>query len=144
LLPGLHAVAPAAGARERIGVYSTKIKPCVRWGQQGLGRGGRRHAFPPGERQPNTPITGATYDVRTAFTCRTTARPTAGGDRLSNSSTRSRKRVAHRGRKLAAYLDVQNVYMAKNPEGYRISFDYSKREAVSAVAFPNLGLRGEL
>ena len=47
--------------------------------------------------------------------------------------------------KLATYLDVQNVYAAENPEGYRYSFDYSKREAVSGLAlFPNLGLRGEL
>jgi hypothetical protein len=47
--------------------------------------------------------------------------------------------------KLAAYLDVQNVYMAENAEGYRYSFDYRKREAVSGLSlFPNLGLRGEL
>ena len=47
--------------------------------------------------------------------------------------------------KLAVYLDVQNVYAAENAEGYRYSFDYSKRAPVSGLSlFPNLGVRGEL
>ena len=42
-------------------------------------------------------------------------------------------------------IDLLHVYVAENPEGYRYSFDYTKREAVSGLAlFPNLGLRGEL
>jgi hypothetical protein len=46
---------------------------------------------------------------------------------------------------VSAYLDVLNAYNAKNPEGYRYSFDYTKKEAVSGLGlFPNLGLKGEL
>jgi hypothetical protein len=42
-------------------------------------------------------------------------------------------------------LDVLNAYNAKNAQGYRYSFDYSKKEAVSGLGFfPNLGLKGEL
>ena len=46
---------------------------------------------------------------------------------------------------LSAYLDVLNAYNAKNPQGYRYSFDFSKKEPVSGLGvFPNLGLKGEL
>jgi len=47
--------------------------------------------------------------------------------------------------KLGLYLDVQNVYAAENPDGFRYSYDYGEREAVAGSPFfPNLGLRGEL
>jgi hypothetical protein len=46
---------------------------------------------------------------------------------------------------LSVYLDVLNVYNAKNPQGYRYSFDFSKKEPVSGLGFfPCLGLKGEL
>ena len=46
---------------------------------------------------------------------------------------------------LSVYLDVLNVYNAKNAQGYRYSFDFSKKEPVSGLGvFPNLGLKGEL
>ena len=46
---------------------------------------------------------------------------------------------------VSVYLDVLNAYNAKNPQGYRYSFDFSKKEPVSGLGlFPNLGLKGEL
>jgi hypothetical protein len=47
--------------------------------------------------------------------------------------------------KIAWYVDVQNVYNAKNYEGFDYSYDYQKRQRVAGLSFvPNLGLRGEL
>jgi len=47
--------------------------------------------------------------------------------------------------KLAAYVDVQNVYNQKNQEGVIYSYDYADQEPVNGLPFfPNLGLRGEL
>jgi hypothetical protein len=116
-------------------------------GSQGLGRGwtvGLRFRLVSGN--PTTPITGATYDVRTGVYLPTYGATNSRRDPLFNQLDARVEKEWHIGPgKLAAYLDVQNVYMAKNPEGYRYSFDYSKREAVSGLSlFPNLGLRGEL
>jgi hypothetical protein len=114
---------------------------------QGLGDGwdvGLRFRVVSGN--PTTPITGATYDARTGVYL-----PSYGATNSQRDSTfhqldaRVEKQWTIGPAKLAAYLDVQNVYLAQNAEGYRYSFDYSKREAVSGLGlFPNLGLRGEL
>jgi TonB dependent receptor/TonB-dependent Receptor Plug Domain len=114
---------------------------------QGLGRGwnvGLRLRVVSGN--PTTPITGATYDVRTGVYLPTYGATNSRRDPTFNQlDARVEKEWHVRPAKVAAYLDVQNVYLAKNPEGYRYSFDYSKREAVSGLSlFPNLGLRGEL
>ena len=47
--------------------------------------------------------------------------------------------------KLAAYVDVQNVYNATNSEGIAYSFDFRRSIKVSGIPIlPSLGLRGEL
>jgi TonB family protein len=47
--------------------------------------------------------------------------------------------------KLAAYVDVQNVYNATNAEGIAYDFEYRRSQKVSGVPIlPSLGLRGEL
>lgn len=47
--------------------------------------------------------------------------------------------------KFACFLDVQNVYNAKNYEGFDYSYDYQKRDAVAGLPLlPNLGVRGEI
>ena len=47
--------------------------------------------------------------------------------------------------RLAWYLDIQNVYNAKNPEGITYSFDYSQSAPVRGLPIiPIIGLRGEL
>lgn len=46
---------------------------------------------------------------------------------------------------LTTFLEVLNVYNAKNREGESYSFDYSESEGVTGMPiFPNLGIRGEL
>ncbi len=46
---------------------------------------------------------------------------------------------------LTTFLEVMNVYNAKNQERRRYSFDYSKSTSVTGLPFfPNLGVRGEL
>lgn len=114
---------------------------------QGLGRGwsvGARFRLVSGN--PMTPITGATYDARTGVYLPSYGATNSQRDPMFNQlDARVEKQWSIGPAKVAAYLDVQNVYMAKNPEGYRYSFDYSKREQVSGLSlFPNLGLRGEL
>jgi hypothetical protein len=114
---------------------------------QGLGRGwtlGARFRLVSGN--PTTPITGATYDVRTGVYLPSYGATNSRRDPLFNQLDARVEKEWHVGpAKVAAYIDVQNVYAAKNPEGYRYSFDYSKREAVSGLSlFPNLGVRGEL
>jgi hypothetical protein len=114
---------------------------------QGLGRGwdvGVRFRLVSGN--PTTPITGATYDARTGLYLPQYGATNSARDPMFHQlDVRVEKEWAIGPAKVAAYLDVQNVYMAENAEGYRYSFDYRKREAVSGLAlFPNLGVRGEL
>jgi len=114
---------------------------------QGLGRGwtvGLRFRVVSGN--PNTPVTGATYDVRTGVYLPTYGATNSKRDKTFNQLDARVEKAWHVGpAKVAVYLDVQNVYIAQNAEGYRYSFDYSKREQVSGLMlFPNLGLRGEL
>jgi len=114
---------------------------------QGLGRGwsvGMRFRLVSGN--PVTPINGATYDVRSGVYLPTYGATNSRQNPLFNQLDAKVEKQWQLGPlALAAYLDVQNVYAAKNPEGYRYSFDYSKREAVSGLSlFPNLGVRGEL
>ncbi len=46
--------------------------------------------------------------------------------------------------KLGLYLDVQNVYLRKNPEGYSYSYDYTNRQPISGFPIlPILGVKGE-
>jgi TonB dependent receptor/TonB-dependent Receptor Plug Domain len=114
---------------------------------QGLGRGwtiGARFRVVSGN--PTTPITGSVYDVRTGVYLPTYGATNSLRDPTFNQLDARVEKVWQVGpAKVAAYVDVQNVYAAKNAEGYRYSFDYSKREAVSGLSlFPNLGVRGEL
>jgi hypothetical protein len=114
---------------------------------QGLGRGwdvGVRFRVVSGN--PTTPITGSTYDARTGVYLPTYGATNSQRDGAFHQlDARVEKQWTVGPAKVAAYLDVQNVYMAENAEGYRYSFDYRKREAVSGLSlFPNLGLRGEL
>lgn len=47
--------------------------------------------------------------------------------------------------RLAWYLDIQNTYNARNPEGITYSFDYTQRGSVRGLPIlPIMGLRGEL
>jgi len=114
---------------------------------QPLGRGwlvGARFRLISGD--PSTRVVGSVYDARTGVYL-----PKYGpinGDRdptFSQLDVRVEK-TWHLGPvSLAAYVDVLNAYDAKNPQGYRYSFDYSQKQPVADLGlFPNLGLKGEL
>lgn len=114
---------------------------------QGLGKGwelGARFRLVSGN--PQTPITGAVYDARTGvyvpeFGALNSVRDPA----FQQLDLRVEKMFTVGPLKLGGYLDLQNVYNAKNYESKRHSFDYKKSEAAGGLPFlPNIGLRGEL
>lgn len=46
--------------------------------------------------------------------------------------------------KLAVYVDIQNLYNAKNPEAYQANYDYSQTQPIAGIPFfPTLGIRGD-
>jgi len=95
---------------------------------------------------PTTPVVGSTYDARSGVYL-----PAYGAVNSERNPVfhqldlRVEKVWKLSPVTLAAYLDVLNVYNAQPREGYRYSYDYTKREAVGGMPlFPSLGLRGEL
>jgi hypothetical protein len=112
-----------------------------------LGRGwelGTRFRLVSGE--PTTPVVGRTFDTRTGVYL-----PTYGAVNSERNPTfhqldvKVEKAFQIGLLTLAPYLEVQNVYNAKNAEGYTYNYDYTKREQANGLGlFPNLGVRGEL
>jgi hypothetical protein len=94
---------------------------------------------------PTTAINGSFYDVvGDRFT------PIAGpvlGTRLpafSQLDLRVDKTFTFDKWRFAAYIDVQNVYFAKNPEAFGYNYDYTIAHPVSGLPFlPVLGVRGD-
>jgi hypothetical protein len=116
-------------------------------GVQGLGKGwevGARFRLVSGN--PSTPIVGAVYDARAGvYVPEYGAVNSARDPMFQQLDLRVEKTFVVGPLKLGAYLDVQNVYNAKNYESKRYSFDYKKQEAVGGLPLlPNIGLRGEL
>jgi TonB family protein len=96
--------------------------------------------------EPTTPVTGATFDARSGVYL-----PQYGAVNSERNPTFHQldvkvEKAFHIGAlTLAPYLEVQNVYNAKNAEGYSYNYDYTKREQANGLGlFPNLGVRGEL
>ena len=114
---------------------------------QNLGRGwtvGGRFRLVSGD--PTTAVVGSVFDARLGIYV-----PKYGavnGERdpaFQQLDLRVEKKWTIGTGGLSVYLDVLNVYNAKNPQGYRYSFDFSKKEPVPGLGvFPNLGLKGEL
>jgi len=114
---------------------------------QNLGRGwtvGGRFRLISGD--PTTAVVGSVFDARSGIYV-----PQYGpvnGERdpaFQQLDLRVEKRWRIATGSLSVYLDVLNAYNAKNPQGYRYSFDFSKKEPVAGLGvFPNLGLKGEL
>jgi hypothetical protein len=49
------------------------------------------------------------------------------------------------GWKLTTYLDMQNAYSRKNPEGRSYNFNYTQSDVIAGLpVLPIIGLRGEL
>ncbi len=114
---------------------------------QNLGRGwlvGGRFRLISGD--PATAVIGSVYDARSgAYAPKYGAVNGQRDPAFQQLDLRLEKKWRIGAGALSAYLDVLNVYNAKNPQGYRYSFDYSRKEPVSGLGlFPNLGLKGEL
>jgi TonB family protein len=114
---------------------------------QNLGRGwtvGGRFRFISGD--PTTKVVGSVFDARSGIYV-----PKYGpvNDQRDPAFHQLDLRVEKKWRigpgALSVYLDVLNVFNATNAQGYRYSFDFSKKEPVSGLGvFPNLGIKGEL
>ena len=114
---------------------------------QNLGRGwnvGGRFRFVSGD--PTTAVVGSVFDARAGIYVPTYGPVNAERDpAFQQLDLRVEKKFTIGAGGLSVYLDVLNVYNAKNAQGYRYSYDYSKKEPVSGLSvFPNLGLKGEL
>jgi TonB family protein len=115
--------------------------------EHGLGGGfrlGARYRLVSGN--PTTPVEGSVYDATTGiYVPRYGATNSERAPLFHQLDVRFEKEWQVGPVELAAYIDVQNAYNAENPQGYRYSYDYSEKEAVTGLPiFPNLGLRGEL
>ncbi|HTQ06427.1 MAG TPA: TonB-dependent receptor [Polyangiaceae bacterium] len=95
---------------------------------------------------PQTPVTGSVFDARSGVYVPTYGPVNSERNPLFQElDVRVEKAFRFGAFTLATYLDVQNVYDAKNPVGYTYNYDYTKREEASGLPlFPNLGIRGEL
>lgn len=114
---------------------------------QHLGRGwsvGGRFRFVSGD--PSTAVVGSVFDARTGIYVPTYGPVNAERDPpFQQLDLRVEKKWTIATGGVSVYLDVLNVYNAKNPQGYRYSYDFSRKEAVPGMGvFPNLGLKGEL
>jgi len=94
---------------------------------------------------PVTPVIGSVYDA-----ARDTYVPIFGETNTERLGTfhqldlRVDKIWTFESWKLGLYLDVQNVYLRKNPEGYSYSYDYTDRQPISGFPIlPILGVKGE-
>src|SRR6185436_7577908 len=94
---------------------------------------------------PTTPVTGSVFDARTGVYLPTYGAVNSDRNPMFQELDVRVEKAFHIGAfTLAPYLDVQNVYMAKNAAGYTYNYDYSKKEAAGGLPiFPNLGIRGE-
>ena len=95
---------------------------------------------------PTTPVVGAVYNKDTM-----TYSPVYGELNSIRSpyfhrlDVRVEKTWTFTSWKLAAYLDIQNVYNAANYEGITYDFEYRLSQRVRGLPIlPNIGLRGEL
>jgi len=114
---------------------------------QNLGRGwsvGGRFRLISGD--PTTAVVGSVFDARTGIYVPRYGAVNAERDpAFQQLDLRVEKKWTVASGALSVYLDVLNVYNAKNPQGYRYSYDFSRKESVPGLGlFPNLGLKGEL
>jgi hypothetical protein len=95
---------------------------------------------------PLTPVTGSVYDGNYDM-----YRPVYGQVNSAHNPAFHQldlriEKVWKRGwGSLALYLDVQNAYNRRNPEGRQYNFNYSQSKTLPGLPIiPSLGLRGEL
>ena len=94
--------------------------------------------------RPTTPITDATFDADTGNY--RAVRGTATSARLptfNQLDLRVDKGFLFERWKLGVYLDVQNVYWAKNPEGYQWDYRFREQTQIPGLPIlPTLGVKG--
>ena len=115
-------------------------------GSYRLGRGwelGARFRLVTGN--PDTPIVGSLYNANAGVYT-----PIFGKYNSERMGTfhqldvRVDKRWTFDGWRLSTYLDIQNVYYAKNPEGYQYNYNYTQKSTINGLPIiPSLGVRGE-
>lgn len=95
--------------------------------------------------RPETPITGGTFNADTGRYFPDEGRPgSARGATFHQLDLRAEKQWTFERWRLSAYLDVQNIYNASNPEG--TLWDYRYRESAPLRGLPLLptfGVKGE-
>ncbi|HYP78501.1 MAG TPA: TonB family protein [Polyangiaceae bacterium] len=117
-------------------------------GSYKLGRGwqaGARFRYISGT--PYTPVMGGVmdYDAGTYAPVNSSNLNSARTGAFHQLDLRIDKTWTFSAWKLSAYLDVQNTYLHKNPEGVSYNYNYSKSSSLSGIPFlPIIGLRGEL
>ena len=95
---------------------------------------------------PLTPITGAIYNAN-ADLYQALYGPTNSGRNpyFHRLDVRIEKLWRFQHWSFALYLDVQNVYNYRSPEGIAYSYDYSTSQVIGGLPIiPSLGVRGEL
>jgi hypothetical protein len=95
---------------------------------------------------PQTPIIGASFDQNTGSYISEFGRlNSVRAPTFNRLDVRFEKKWTFDAFRLALYLDIQNVYNAKNVEGTSYSFNYKERADVRGlIIIPILGVRGEL
>lgn len=95
---------------------------------------------------PRTPIIGASFDQDLGTYAPAYGRPNSRrAPTFNRLDVRAEKTWRFDSWRLALYLDVQNVYNAKNPEGVSYNFNYKEHTQIRGLPLlPVLGLRGEL
>jgi len=96
---------------------------------------------------PYTPVAGAYFDANQGRYRPIYAAPPYSG-RLATFhqlDLRVDKTWTFNRWKLSVYLDVQNLYNAKPPEGITYNFDFTRTASISGLPIlPIIGVRGDL
>lgn len=116
-------------------------------GSYRLGRGwetGARFRYVTGN--PYTPATSGVFDADAgAYSPVYGSQFSARSAAFHRLDVRVEKTWAFSQWKLAAYVDIQNVYNRRNPEGRLYNFNYTRSDVVAGLPIlPVIGVRGEL
>jgi hypothetical protein len=95
---------------------------------------------------PRTPVTGATQYLDTDFWQPTDGKlNSARAPTFNRLDVRVEKKWVFDSWRIALYLDVQNVYNRRNPEGVTYQYNFKRSAPIRGLPIiPVLGLRGEL
>jgi TonB family protein len=95
---------------------------------------------------PRTPVVGATQSLDNDYWQPADGRlNSARAPTFNRIDLRVEKKWVFDSWRLALYLDVQNVYNSKNPEGVTYQYNYKRSAQIRGLPIiPILGLRGEL